>query len=189
MAKRPTEFEAHNAISTLLRFAGDDPSRNGLAETPARVIRAYGEWFRGYNEDPKLYLQKTFSEVEGYQDVVLLQNIPFQSTCEHHMAPIIGKAHIAYLPKGRIVGLSKLVRVLDGYAKRLQVQERLTEEVAGAIEEVLNPEGVAVMIKAEHFCMATRGVCRQGVMTMTQSLRGVFKEGERRAEILAQMQA
>lgn len=181
--KRPTQSDAEEAIRTLLEFAGDDPLREGLLETPARVARAYGEWFNGYKSDPQSFLSKTFEEVEGYNDIVCLRDIDLISTCEHHMAPIIGKVHVAYLPDKRIVGLSKLVRVVDGFARRLQVQERLTNEIATALENGLECRGVAVMIEAEHFCMRTRGVTQSGVMTITKSLRGEFASGDARKEI------
>ncbi len=182
--KRATVQDAENAVRTLLNFAGDDPDREGLIETPSRVTRAYKEWFGGYDIDPAKYLSKTFEEVEGYDDVVLLRNIDLVSTCEHHMAPIIGKAHVAYLPDRKIVGLSKIVRVCNALSKRLQVQERLTAEIVDAIEKGLSPRGVAVIIEAEHFCMRTRGVSSQGVITTTKRLSGEFLLPDKRSEIL-----
>lgn len=183
--KRPTAQDAEAALRTLIEYAGDDAAREGVLETPSRVVRAYGEWFAGYKQDPEDYLLKTFDEVEGYDDIVLLRDIDLVSTCEHHMAPIIGKAHIAYLPDRRIVGLSKIVRVVDALARRLQVQERLTKQIAAAIETGLKPRGVAVVIEAEHFCMRTRGVRREGVMTTTKTLTGAFHHQPERSEVLS----
>jgi GTP cyclohydrolase I len=160
----------------LIRWAGDDPDREGLLDTPARVLRAYKEWFAGYAEDPAEYLTRTFEEVGGYDEPVLLRGIPFRSFCEHHMAPISGVAHIGYLPAGRVVGLSKLARVLDCLAKRLQVQERMTAEVAAIIDKVLEPRGVAVVIEADHACMSSRGVHKHNVSTITSQMLGVFKD-------------
>ena len=173
---RPSREEAEAAVRTLLRWAGDDPAREGLLDTPARVARAYGEWFRGYEEDPEAMLQRTFEEVEGYDEMVLLTDIRFESHCEHHLAPIIGKAHVAYLPTDRVVGISKLARVVDAYAKRLQVQEKLTAQIADALERTLKPRGVAVLIEGEHHCMSTRGVHRPGVSMVTTRLTGAFQE-------------
>jgi GTP cyclohydrolase I len=176
------------AIRDLIRWAGDDPDREGLLDTPGRVARAYREYFRGYLEDPGDHLDRTFGEVGGYDDIVLLRDIPFQSHCEHHMAPIIGKAHIAYLPRKRVVGISKLARVLHGYARRLQVQERLTAEVADCIQKQLDPLGVAVVIEATHSCMSARGVMTTGVTMTTSRMMGVFREDDRsRKEVLALM--
>ena len=176
------------AVRTLIRWAGDDPSREGLLDTPLRVARAWKEYARGYAEDPAVHLSRTFEEVGGYDEIVLLKDIPFQSHCEHHMAPIIGKAAIAYLPNNRVVGISKLARVLHGYASRLQVQERLTAEVADAIWKHLQPKGVAVIIEASHSCMTARGVCTPGVMMTTSRMMGTFLEDERsRREVLALM--
>ena len=180
--------EAEAAVRTLIRWAGDDPDREGLLDTPGRVARAYREYFRGYAEDPGVHLSRTFSEVGGYDEVVLLRDIPFQSHCEHHMAPIIGKAHIAYLPRARVVGISKLARVLQGYARRLQVQERLTAEVADCIQKHLDPIGVAVVIEATHACMSARGVMTNGVVMTTSRMMGLFREDDRsRKEVLALM--
>jgi GTP cyclohydrolase I len=178
--------EAEEAVRTLIRWAGDDPDREGLLDTPARVLRAYKEWFAGYAEDPAGYLTRTFEEVGGYDEPVLLRGIPFRSFCEHHMAPITGVAHISYLPAGRVVGLSKLARVLDGLAKRLQVQERMTAEIAAIIDEVLRPRGVAVVIEADHACMSTRGVQKHNVSTTTSRMLGMFKDDPvLRSEFLA----
>ena len=180
--------EVLDAVRTIIRWAGDDPDREGLLDTPGRVARAWREYAKGYAEDPGLHLSRTFEEVGGYDEIVLLKDIPFQSHCEHHMAPIIGKAHIAYLPKNRVVGISKLARVLHGFARRLQVQERLTAEVADAIWEHLQPQGVAVVIEASHACMTARGVRTPGVMMTTSRMMGVFREDQRsRREVLALM--
>jgi GTP cyclohydrolase IA len=180
--------EVQEAIRTLLRWSGDDPEREGLMDTPARVGRAWREYCKGYAEDPGLHLARTFEEVGGYDEVVLLRDIPFQSHCEHHMAPIIGKASIAYLPTNRVVGISKLARVLHGYAQRLQVQERLTSEVANCIWDNLHPQGVAVVIEAQHGCMTGRGVRTPGVGMVTSKLLGCFLEdASSRKEVLALM--
>ncbi|MDP9085266.1 MAG: GTP cyclohydrolase I FolE [Pseudomonadota bacterium] len=177
-----------DAVRTLIRWAGDDPSREGLLDTPARVARAWKEYARGYDEDPGVHLHRTFEEVGGYDEIVLLKDIPFQSHCEHHMAPIIGKAAIAYLPRDRVVGISKLARVLHGFARRLQIQERLTAEIADCIWEHLSPHGVAVVIEASHACMSARGVNTPGVMMTTSRMMGVFRDDERsRREVLALM--
>jgi GTP cyclohydrolase I len=181
---RPSRAEAEDAVRTLIRWAGDDPRREGLAETPSRVVRAYEEWFGGYATTPDEMLNRTFDEVAGYDDVVLLRDIPFESVCEHHMAPIRGQAHIAYLPAARVVGISKLARLVDVYARRLQIQERLTAEIAAALERVLQPRGVAVMISATHACLSSRGVGKQGVSLVTRRLLGAFAEGPARREIL-----
>ena len=176
------------AVRTLIRWAGDDPDRKGLLDTPRRVARAWREYARGYLEDPAAHLHRTFEEVGGYDEIVLLKDIPFQSHCEHHLAPIIGKAAIAYLPHNRVVGISKLARVLHGFARRLQVQERLTAQVADAIWEQLQPKGVAVVIEASHACMSARGVSTPGVMMTTSRMMGTFREDERsRREVLALM--
>jgi GTP cyclohydrolase I len=180
--------EVEEAVRTLIRWAGDDPTREGLLDTPRRVARAWHEYARGYREDPAKHLSRTFEEVGGYDEIVLLKDIPFQSHCEHHMAPIIGKAAIAYLPNDRVVGISKLARVLHGFARRLQVQERLTAQVADAIWENLRPKGVAVVIEATHACMTARGVRTPGVMMTTSRMMGTFREDERsRREVLALM--
>ena len=180
--------EVAEAVRTLIRWAGDDPTREGLVDTPLRVARAWREYAQGYDEDPAAHLSRTFEEVGGYDEIVLLKDIPFQSHCEHHMAPIIGKAAIAYLPGDKVVGISKLARVLHGYARRLQVQERLTAEVADCIWENLQPKGVAVVIEAAHACMTARGVGTPGVMMTTSRMMGTFRADERsRREVLALM--
>jgi GTP cyclohydrolase I len=186
--KVPVPEEVSEAVRTLIRWAGDDPDREGLLDTPARVARAWREYAQGYEEDPALHLSRTFDEVGGYDEIVLLKDIPFQSHCEHHMAPIIGKAAIAYLPNNRVVGISKLARVLHGFARRLQVQERLTAQVADCICEHLEPKGVAVVIEASHACMTARGVGTPGVMMTTSRMMGIFRSDERsRREVLALM--
>ena len=180
--------EVAEAVRTLIRWAGDDPDREGLLDTPKRVARAWREYALGYAEDPSAHLSRTFAEVGGYDEIILLKDIPFHSHCEHHLAPIIGKAAIAYLPSDRVVGISKLARVLHGYARRLQVQERLTAEVADCIWDNLHPKGVAVVIEASHSCMTARGVSTPGVMMTTSRMMGVFREDERsRKEVLALM--
>ncbi len=180
--------EVREAIKSLIRWAGDDPDREGLLDTPRRVARAWREYARGYAEDPAVHLSRTFEEVGGYDEIVLLKDIPFQSHCEHHMAPIIGKASIAYLPRDRVVGISKLARVLNGFARRLQVQERLTAQVADTIWQRLQPKGVAVVIEATHACMTARGVNTPGVVMTTSRMMGTFREDERsRREVLALM--
>jgi len=183
---RPTRDEAEEAVRTLLRWAGDDPSREGLAGTPSRVANAYEEYFAGYGVDPMDLLQRTFEEVDGYDEMVLLRDIPFESHCEHHIAPIIGKAHVAYMPGHRVVGISKLARVVDAYARRLQIQEKMTAQIANAIQDVLQPKGVAVVIEAAHQCMTTRGVHRPGVAMVTSRMLGLFRSDARtRREFLA----
>ena len=185
-ASRPSRAEAEDAVRTLLQWAGDDPDREGLLDTPKRVVKAYEEYFQGYNADPEEILQRTFEEVEGYDEMVLLKDIRFESHCEHHMAPIIGKAHVAYLPKNRVVGISKLARVVELYAQRLQSQEKLTAQVANAINDVLQPEGVAVVIEAAHQCMTCRGVHKPGVSMVTSKMIGAFREDDRtRREFLS----
>lgn len=173
---RPSRTEAEAAVRTLLRWAGDDPTREGLLDTPARVVRAFEEWFVGYGNDPEAMLRRTFEEVEGYDEMVVLKDIHFESYCEHHMAPIIGKAHVAYLPNRRVVGISKLARVVDLYAKRLQIQEKMTSQIANAIQDVLEPKGVAVVIEAVHQCMTTRGVHKTGVSMVTSRMLGAFRD-------------
>ncbi|MGN6358271.1 MAG: GTP cyclohydrolase I FolE [Novosphingobium sp.] len=188
LAKLPVPEEVQEAIRTLIRWSGDDPEREGLLDTPARVGRAWREYCQGYQEDPAIHLSRVFHEVGGYDEVVLLKDIPFQSHCEHHMAPIIGKAAIAYLPKNHVVGISKLARVLHGFARRLQIQERLTAEVAQCIWDNLNPQGVAVVIEAQHGCMTGRGVRTAGVGMITSRLMGVFLEDQSsRKEVLSLM--
>ena len=187
-AKIAVPKEVAEAVRTLIRWAGDDPGREGLIDTPARVARAWKEYARGYDEDPSRHLSRTFDEVGGYDEIVLLKHIPFQSHCEHHMAPIIGTASIAYLPRDKVVGISKLARVLHGFARRLQVQERLTAQVADCIAEHLQPKGVAVVIEASHACMTARGVGTPGVMMTTSRMMGTFRSDERsRREVLALM--
>ena len=186
--KLPVPDEVAEAIRTLIRWAGDDPDREGLLDTPQRVARAWAEYSVGYRQDPAAYLRRTFDEVGGYDEIVLLKDIPFQSHCEHHMAPIIGKAAIAYLPRNKVVGISKLARVLHGFARRLQVQERLTAQVADCIWDHLQPKGVAVVIEATHACMTARGVNTPGVMMTTSRMMGTFRSDERsRREVLALM--
>ncbi len=183
---QPSRDEAEDAVRTLIRWAGDDPGREGLRGTPRRVTNSYQEYFAGYDIDPMELLQRTFEEVDGYDEMVLLRDIPFESHCEHHLAPIIGKAHVAYMPRTRVVGISKLVRVVDAYARRLQIQEKMTAQIANAIEEVLEPKGVAVVIEASHQCMTTRGVHRPGVAMITSRMLGLFRSDARtRRELLA----
>jgi GTP cyclohydrolase I len=177
--------EAEAAVRTLLRWAGDDPGREGLRDTPKRVVDAYKDWFSGYGTDPGAYLRRTFEEVEGYDEMVVLRDIGFESFCEHHMAPIIGRAHVGYLPTARVVGISKLARVVEGFARRLQVQEKLTAQIAGCINEVLKPRGVGVVIDAVHQCMTTRGVHKRGVSMITSKMLGTFRaDAATRAEFL-----
>jgi GTP cyclohydrolase I len=173
---RPTQDEAEAAVRTLLRWAGDDPEREGLLGTPDRVVRAYREWFSGYWEDPAEILLRTFEEVEGYDEIIVLKDIRFESYCEHHMAPIIGVAHIGYLPNRRVVGISKLARVLEVFAKRFQIQEKMTSQVAQTIQQVLEPRGVGVIINATHQCMTTRGVHKPGVTMLTSKMLGEFRK-------------
>ena len=172
---RPSRVAAENAVRTLIQWAGDDPRRKGLRGTPARVVRAYEEWFAGYFEDPREYLQRTFEEVAGYDEMVLLRDIRFESHCEHHMAPIIGRVHIGYLPRKRVVGISKLVRLIDVYAKRMQIQEKMTAEIAACLNSVLKPAGIAVVVEGAHECMTTRGVHRSDVTMVTSRMLGVFR--------------
>ncbi len=174
-SERPSQKEAEDAVRVLLRWAGDDPQREGLLDTPARVAKAYRELFSGYDLNPEDVLGRTFEEVSGYDDVVLVREIPFFSHCEHHMVPIIGKAHVAYLPNGRVLGLSKIARVVEIFGRRLQTQEAMTAQIANAIDDTLRPRGVAVMIEAEHMCMAMRGVQKQGSSTLTMTFTGAFK--------------
>ena len=174
--ERPTREEAEAAVRTLLRWAGDDPAREGLIDTPARVARAYEEWFAGYDQDPEEYLRRTFEEVEGYDEMIVLKDIRFESFCEHHLAPIIGRAHVGYLPANKVVGISKLARTVEVYAKRLQVQEKLNAQIANTIQKVLEPKGVAVVIEATHQCMTTRGVHKPGVTMVTSTMLGSFRK-------------
>ncbi len=183
---RPSRDEAEAAVRTLLRWAGDDPNREGLRDTPARVARAYEDWFSGYADDPVTFLQRTFEEVEGYDEMVVLRDIRFESHCEHHLAPIIGRAHVGYLPVRKVVGISKLARVVDAYARRLQVQEKMNAQIANCIQQVLEPKGVAVVIEAAHQCMTTRGVHKPGVTMVTSTMLGAFREDSRtRREFLS----
>ena len=189
-AGRPTRAQAEAAVRTLLAWAGDDPDREGLLETPARVVRAYEEFFAGYDADPDVVLAKTFGEVDGYEEMVVVRDIRLESHCEHHMVPFVGVAHVAYLPRGRVVGLSKLARVVEAYAKRLQVQERLVGQIADAIVDRLEAAGVLVVIEAEHLCMSMRGVQKPGSMTTTSAVRGLLKESAAtRAEALGLIRA
>tara|TARA_Y100000748_G_scaffold169288_1_gene141591 strand:- start:645 stop:1223 length:579 start_codon:yes stop_codon:yes gene_type:complete len=176
---KPTEKEVHEAVRKLLLWAGDDPDREGLVGTPDRVARAYKEFFAGYEQDPEEILRTTFEEVEGYDEMVLVKDIGVESHCEHHMVPIIGRAHIAYIPNNRVVGISKLARVVDIFAKRLQIQEKMTAQIANAIENVLQPKGIAVVIDASHQCMTTRGVNKPESSTVTSAMRGVFNDNPR----------
>ena len=183
---KPSRSDAEAAVRTLIRWAGDDPDREGLVDTPDRVVRSYEEFFSGYSADPKAILERTFEEVEGYDEIVLLRDIRLESHCEHHMVPILGKAHVAYMPHRRVVGISKLARLVEAYAKRLQIQEKLTSQVANAINEILQPLGTAVVIEAAHQCMTTRGVQKAGVTMVTSRMLGTFREnGETRRELLA----
>jgi GTP cyclohydrolase IA len=183
---RPTREEAEAAVRTLIRWAGDDPDREGLLATPGRVVRAYEDWFSGYEEEPRDYLKRTFEETGGYDEVVVLRDIRFESHCEHHMAPIIGRVHIGYLPRNRVVGISKLARLVEVYARRLQIQEKMTAEIASCLDQVLNPHGVAVVTEATHQCMTTRGVHKPGVSMVTSRMLGVFRDrAETRQEFLS----
>ena len=173
---RPTREEAEAAVRTLIRWAGDDPEREGLLATPGRVVRAYEEWYSGYKDDPRDYLKRTFEETGGYDEVVVLRDIRFESHCEHHMAPIIGRVHVGYLPRNRVVGISKLARLVEVYARRLQIQEKMTAEIASCLDQVLKPHGVAVMVEAEHTCMAIRGVKKPGASTVTTRFLGTFRD-------------
>jgi GTP cyclohydrolase IA len=184
-AAKVSREQAEEAVRTLLRWAGDDPRREGLVDTPKRVVNAYRDWFSGYAVDPREYMRRTFEEVEGYDEMVVLRDIAFESYCEHHMAPIIGRAHVGYLPSNKVVGISKLARVVDGYARRFQVQEKLTAQIAACIDEVLKPRGVGVVIDSEHQCMTTRGVHKRGVSMVTSRMVGIFRSDARtRAEFL-----
>jgi GTP cyclohydrolase I len=183
---RPSRAEAEDAVRTLIRWAGDDPDREGLLGTPGRVVRAYEEWFAGYKDHPHDYLKRTFEETGGYDEVVVLRDIRFESHCEHHMAPIIGRVHIGYLPRNRVVGISKLARLVEVFAKRLQIQEKMTAEIAACLETVLKPHGVAVVTEATHQCMTTRGVHKPGVTMVTSRMLGVFRDhAETRHEFLS----
>ncbi len=173
---RPTRDDAEEAVRTLLRWAGDDPTREGLRETPERVARAFEDWFSGYQEDPEEYLRRTFEEVEGYDEMIVLKDIRFESHCEHHLAPIIGRVHVGYLPNKKVVGISKLARVVDAFARRLQVQEAMNAQIARCIQDILEPKGVAVVIDATHQCMTTRGVHKPGVSMVTSTMLGEFRK-------------
>jgi len=186
---RPSRAEAEEAVRTLIRWAGDRPEREGLQQTPARVARAYEEWFAGYAANPSDVLNRTFDEVGGYEEAVLLRDIPVESVCEHHMAPIRGVAHIAYLPVRRVVGISKLARVVDVFARRLQIQERLTSEIAAAVEAALQPRGVAVVVEAGHECMSSRGVRKHGARLVTRCFKGIYREPGPRQDILGLLAA
>jgi GTP cyclohydrolase I len=182
---QPTREQAEDAVRILLRWAGDDPAREGLLDTPSRVVKAYGDWFSGYANDPRDYLKRTFEEVAGYDELIVLRDIEFESHCEHHMAPIIGKAHVGYLPDGKVVGISKLARVVETYARRFQVQEKMTAQIATAIQDVLQPRGVGVVVEATHECMTTRGIHKRGVSMVTSKMLGCFRDDARtRAEFL-----
>jgi GTP cyclohydrolase IA len=186
LADNPTKEEAEEAVRTLIRWAGDDPDREGLRGTPDRVTRSYKEFFAGYNEDPEKFLERTFEEVEGYDEMIVLKDIRFESYCEHHMVPIIGVAHVAYMPNSRVVGISKLARVVDAFAKRLQIQEKMTQQVAECIQTSLAPKGVAVIIESAHQCMTTRGVHKEGVSMITSSMLGIFRRNDiTRKELLS----
>jgi GTP cyclohydrolase I len=185
-APLPTREEAEDAVRVLLRWAGDDPTREGLRETPRRVVSAYTEWFAGYKEDPEAFLERTFSETEGYDEMVVLTDIRFESHCEHHVAPIIGRAHVAYLPDRRVVGISKLARLIEVYSRRLQIQEKMTAQIANALDRVLQPKGAAVIVEATHHCMTTRGVHKPGVTMVTSRMLGAFRNDQAtRREFLA----
>ena len=180
-----TQAQAEEAVRTLLRWAGEDPAREGLLDTPRRVAEAYGDWFKGYHDDPREYLARTFEEVAGYDEMIVLRDIEYESHCEHHMAPIIGKVHIGYLPDGKVVGISKLARVVEAYARRFQVQEKMTAQIANCIQRALNPRGVGVVVVRAHECMTTRGIHKRGVSMVTSKMLGSFREDARtRSEFL-----
>lgn len=180
-----TQTQAEEAVRTLLRWAGEDPTREGLLDTPRRVADAYGDWFSGYREEPREYLERTFEEVAGYDELIVLRDISYESHCEHHMAPIIGKVHVGYLPRGKVVGISKLARVVESYARRFQVQEKMTAQIAQCIQDVLQPDGVGVVVEGAHECMTTRGIHKRGVSMVTSKMLGSFREDARtRAEFL-----
>ena len=183
--RRPSRKQAEAAVETLLRWAGEDPEREGLVDTPKRVAAAYEDWFRGYKEDPVRFLKRTFEEVEGYDEVIVLRDITFESHCEHHMAPIIGVAHVGYLPSNKVVGISKLARVVEAFARRFQVQEKMTAQIANCIRDVLKPRGVGVVVDATHQCMTTRGIHKSGVSMVTSTMLGAFRKDARtRSEFL-----
>ena len=185
-----TQDQAEAAVRTLLAWAGEDPTREGLLDTPKRVVEAYGDWYSGYAEDPREFLARTFKEVAGYDEMIVLRDIEFESHCEHHMAPIIGRAHVGYLPDGKVVGISKLARVVETYARRFQVQEKMTAQIAGCIQDVLQPLGVGVVVEGVHECMTTRGIHKRGVSMITSKMLGSFREDARtRAEFLRFIEA
>jgi GTP cyclohydrolase I len=180
-----TREQAEDAVRTLLSWAGEDPKREGLLDTPKRVVEAYGDWYSGYHDDPREFLERTFKEVAGYDEMIVLRDIEFESHCEHHMAPIIGKAHVGYLPNGKVVGISKLARVVETYARRFQVQEKMTAQIAQCIQDVLQPLGVGVVVEGAHECMTTRGIHKRGVSMVTSKMLGSFRDDARtRAEFL-----
>ena len=184
-SSKPSREQAEAAVRTLLAWAGEDPAREGLLDTPKRVVEAYGDWYSGYNDDPREFLERTFKEVAGYDEMIVLRDIEFESHCEHHMAPIIGKAHVGYLPDGKVVGISKLARVVETYARRFQVQEKMTAQIARCIQDVLQPLGVGVVIEGGHECMTTRGIHKRGVSMVTSKMLGSFRDDARtRAEFL-----
>lgn len=186
---RPSRTEVEAAFRTIIRWTGDNPDRDGLLNTPARLARAYEEYFRGYNEDPETILSTTFEETEGYDEMIILRGIRFESHCEHHIAPIIGRAWVAYIPNGRVVGISKLARIVEVYAKRLQIQEKMTAQIANAINNVLQPQGVGVIIKAEHYCMTARGIMKPGTDLVTSRMLGIFRSNAAtRQEFLSMVQ-
>ena len=186
---RPSRTEVEAAFRTIIRWTGDNPDRDGLLNTPARLARAYEEYFRGYNEDPERILSTTFEETEGYDEMIVLRGIRFESHCEHHIAPIIGRAWVAYIPDGRVVGISKLARIVEVYAKRLQIQEKMTAQIANAINNVLQPQGVGVIIKAEHYCMTARGIMKPGTDLVTSRMLGIFRSNAAtRQEFLSMVQ-
>ena len=189
-SSKPSREQAEAAVRTLLAWAGEDPAREGLLDTPKRVVEAYGDWYSGYNDDPREFLERTFKEVAGYDEMIVLRDIEFESHCEHHMAPIIGKAHVGYLPDGKVVGISKLARVVETYARRFQVQEKMTAQIAACIQDVLQPLGVGVVVEGVHECMTTRGIHKRGVSMITSKMLGSFREDARtRAEFLRFIEA
>ena len=189
-SSKPSREQAEAAVRTLLAWAGEDPAREGLLDTPKRVVDAYGDWYSGYSDDPREFLERTFKEVAGYDEMIVLRDIEFESHCEHHMAPIIGKAHVGYLPDGKVVGISKLARVVETYARRFQVQEKMTAQIARCIQDVLQPLGVGVVIEGAHECMTTRGIHKRGVSMVTSRMRGSFHDDARtRAEFLQFVQS
>ena len=178
-SSKPSREQAEAAVRTLLAWAGEDPAREGLLDTPKRVVDAYGDWYSGYSDDPREFLERTFKEVAGYDEMIVLRDIEFESHCEHHMAPIIGKAHVGYLPDGKVVGISKLARVVEAYARRFQVQEKMTAQIAGCVQRALQPLGVGVVVEAAHECMTTRGIHKRGVSMVTSKMLGSFRDDAR----------